>query len=352
MPSLNRAAGSPGGAVIAQDIENRLRQLERTAPTTAAVPGLAPVQSVAGKTGAVVLVESDITGLPGDLAAKADVSAVPGLAPVQSVAGKTGTVTLAEGDVSGLVADLAAKAPTSRTLSTTAPLSGGGDLSANRTLAFANQNANRILAGPGSGGAAAPDFRALVAADIPVIAESGVTNLTTDLAALAPLASPALTGNPTAPTQATGNNSTRLASTAFVNAQIAASAPVIVASAATGLTQANNGATVLTYTPAVACLLRFSAYIVTTVKASTAQNCYLVMSWNDGAFSHGPQLYLDTGGASYAAVVDGTVNGAYGHCTKVVRQAAGAAFTVQLFFGAPSTAVSIAVYAKLENLGG
>ena len=33
---------------------------------------------------------------------------------------------------------------------------------------------------------------------------------------LAPLASPALTGNPTAPTQNSGNNSTRLATTAFV----------------------------------------------------------------------------------------------------------------------------------------
>lgn len=36
------------------------------------------------------------------------------------------------------------------------------------------------------------------------------------------LASPALTGNPTAPTQTAGNNSTRLASTAFVTAAVAA----------------------------------------------------------------------------------------------------------------------------------
>lgn len=38
----------------------------------------------------------------------------------------------------------------------------------------------------------------------------------------APLASPALTGNPTAPTQAAGNSTTRLATTAFVQAAIAA----------------------------------------------------------------------------------------------------------------------------------
>lgn len=38
-----------------------------------------------------------------------------------------------------------------------------------------------------------------------------------DLTTLAPLASPALTGNPTAPTQTAGNNSTRLATTAYVD---------------------------------------------------------------------------------------------------------------------------------------
>lgn len=40
------------------------------------------------------------------------------------------------------------------------------------------------------------------------------------LAAAAPLASPALTGNPTAPTQAPGNDSTRIATTAFVEARV------------------------------------------------------------------------------------------------------------------------------------
>ena len=38
---------------------------------------------------------------------------------------------------------------------------------------------------------------------------------------LAPLASPALTGNPTAPTQSSGNDSTRIATTAFVTAAVA-----------------------------------------------------------------------------------------------------------------------------------
>lgn len=52
------------------------------------------------------------------------------------------------------------------------------------------------------------------------ISESQVTNLNTHLNAKAPLASPALTGTPTAPTAATGTNTTQIATTAFVNAEI------------------------------------------------------------------------------------------------------------------------------------
>lgn len=52
--------------------------------------------------------------------------------------------------------------------------------------------------------------------------QSGVTNLTTDLAAKAPLASPALTGTPTAPTATAGTNTTQIATTAFVSAATAA----------------------------------------------------------------------------------------------------------------------------------
>lgn len=48
------------------------------------------------------------------------------------------------------------------------------------------------------------------------------TTMTTALAQKAPLASPALTGTPTAPTAAAGNNTTQLSTTAFVQAAITA----------------------------------------------------------------------------------------------------------------------------------
>jgi hypothetical protein len=52
--------------------------------------------------------------------------------------------------------------------------------SLNTTLSFSNQNANKILAGPSSGSsAAAPTFRALVAADIPTISKSKISDFPT-----------------------------------------------------------------------------------------------------------------------------------------------------------------------------
>jgi hypothetical protein len=53
------------------------------------------------------------------------------------------------------------------------------------------------------------------------IAQSDVTNLVTDLAAKAPLASPVFTGDPTGPTPSFGDNDTSLATTAFVQGLVA-----------------------------------------------------------------------------------------------------------------------------------
>ncbi len=67
------------------------------------------------------------------------------------------------------------------------------------------------------------------------------TELDQALALKAPLASPALTGTPTAPTPAAGNNSTQLANTAFVQATIAA----LIASAPGALDTLNELAAAL-----------------------------------------------------------------------------------------------------------
>lgn len=55
-----------------------------------------------------------------------------------STEAKANIGAIAQSKITNLVSDLAAKVPTSRTISTTAPLTGGGDLSANRTLAISD----------------------------------------------------------------------------------------------------------------------------------------------------------------------------------------------------------------------
>jgi hypothetical protein len=155
----------------------------------------APVTSVAGRTGAVTLSTSDISGL-GTMATAtaADYSTTTvanGLyyplssnpagylttAPVTSVAGRTGAVTLAVADVSG-AAPLASPALTGTPTAPTA--SAGTSTTQLATTAFVT-TADNLKAN---------------------------------------LASPALTGTPTAPTATGGTNTTQIATTAFVTAAI------------------------------------------------------------------------------------------------------------------------------------
>jgi hypothetical protein len=73
------------------------------------------------------------------------------------------------------------------------------------------------------------------------IAQSKISGLTSDLDLKAPLASPALTGTPTAPTASAGTNTTQVATTAFVGTAVAN----LVASAPATLDTLNELATAL-----------------------------------------------------------------------------------------------------------
>ena len=111
--------------------------------------------------------------------------------PVSSVAGKTGNVTLVESDIAGLVADL-----TARPLSTfvTSQLAGKQNSSTTLTALAALTYSAFMLAFLGSQNAPA----AMITLGA------------------APLASPVFTGTPTAPTPPLADNSNTLATTAYV----------------------------------------------------------------------------------------------------------------------------------------
>jgi hypothetical protein len=205
------------------------------------------VTSVAGRTGAVTLANTDISGLGTmSTATAADYStttAANGLyyplssnpagylttAPVTSVAGRTGAVTLSTSDISGL--------GTAATFADTAFLKTANNLS---ELTATASTARTNLGLGTMATATAADYSTTTAANAlyyplssnpagyltsaPVTSVAGKTGVVTlvaaDVSGAAPLASPALTGTPTAPTATGGTNTTQIATTAFVTAAI------------------------------------------------------------------------------------------------------------------------------------
>lgn len=95
-----------------------------------------------------------------------------------------------------------------------------------------------------------------------------VSGTAEDFNELAPLASPALTGTPTAPTASVGTNTTQVATTAFVNAEIANDAPTKTGGGASGnwgIDITGNAATVSSVTSGqVTSALGYTPYNPTT----------------------------------------------------------------------------------------
>ena len=141
----------------------------------------------------------------------------------------------------------------------------------------------RNTSGSGGSGDYVPTSRTLAGLDLTAdrsasalkaalaITEGDVSGLTADLAGKAPLASPAFTGNPTAPTPTAGDNDTSVATTAFVTAAIAAAgagggAPKF-GTTATAIGTAAKTATISGYTPAANDVL-----FLTLTSGNTATN--------------------------------------------------------------------------------
>lgn len=189
---------------------------------------------------------SSLAGTAGQIVASASTGAVT-LSLPSTITGVTTISSLAitESQVTGLGASLALLAPLASPTFTGVPAgptaSGGTNTTQLATTAFVQAalsgGAVTSIAGT-SGQITASASTGAVTLSLPstitgvttisslAITESQVTGLTTALALLAPLASPALTGVPTAPTATAGTNTTQLATTAFVTSATAASTAV------------------------------------------------------------------------------------------------------------------------------
>jgi len=163
----------------------------------------------------IAIAQSQVTGLTAALAT------IPNTY-VSTFNTRSGAVTLTKADVTGTgltYSDVGADASGAASAAQTA-----AQTYADRYAGSAAGTASRPLAATDASvtNSRTPTSHASTHAsagsDPVTIAESQVTNLTTDLAAKAPLASPAFTGTPTAPTPTAGDNSTKLATSAYVDA--------------------------------------------------------------------------------------------------------------------------------------
>jgi hypothetical protein len=126
-------------------------------------------------------------------------------------------------DTSGNAAT-ATKLATTRAITLTGDVTGTANFDGSASAGISSTLANTAVTPASYGSASAvPTFtvdskgRLTAASNTTIaIAQSAVTNLTTDLSAKAALNSPTFTGTPAAPTAAAGTNTTQLATTAFV----------------------------------------------------------------------------------------------------------------------------------------
>ena len=193
------------------------------------------VDSVAGKTGVVTLNTGDVAEGSNLYYTAARASAA---APVQSVAGRTGAVTLTKSDVGLANVDNTSDAAKPISTATQTALDGKQPLDGDLTAIAALAGTTGLLKKTAADTWSLDTTAYITSAGAPVQSVAGRTGAVTlavaDVSGAAPLASPALTGTPTAPTAATNTSTTQLATTAFVLGQASSTAPLMDGTAAVG----------------------------------------------------------------------------------------------------------------------
>jgi hypothetical protein len=212
--------------------------------TNARASAAAPVQTVAGRTGNVVINLSDVVNAmnkTGDTMTGALILNADPVLPLGAA-----TKNYVDTQISGGTASSANKLTTARNINST-PFDGTHDISfttdvtaegtsnlyytqARFDAAFAAKSTTNLAEGTNL---YYTNARASAAAPVQTVAgrNGNVVLAVADVSGAAPLASPALTGIPIAPTAASGTNTTQLATTAFVSNAVSTATGGSVASA-------------------------------------------------------------------------------------------------------------------------
>lgn len=158
------------------------------------------------------------------------------------------------------------------------------------------------------------DGAGTLTAEVQAVPQASVTNLLSDLALKAPLASPALTGTPTVPTAAQGTNTTQAASTAFVATEAGLLVPKslvdaagdllvgtadntvgrLAVGAAKRMLRVNTGATGLEWVDPLGCVVAESHALVTAT--TTAETPFVDLILPGGYVAAGDLVVLDAFG--------------------------------------------------------
>ena len=166
--------------------------------------------------------------LDGTVFSNTGVLSLSGTANEVEVSASSGSITVSlPSTINANTTGSAATLTTSRTIELSGDVSGSASFDGSANASISSTLANTAVTPATYGSASAVGTvtvdskgRVTGASNTAIaIAQSAVTNLTTDLAGKAPLASPALTGTPTAPTAAVDTNTTQIATTAYVIGQ-------------------------------------------------------------------------------------------------------------------------------------
>lgn len=192
------------------------------------------------------------------------------------------------------------------------------------TITSSNLTASRALASDASGKVAVSTATSTELGYL-----SGVTSaIQTQISAKAALASPALTGTPTAPTAAVGTNTTQIATTAFVNAEIANDVAVRSAYVSSDQTITAGGLLTLAHGLGQAPKIIMLYLVCATAEAGYAVGDVILISNNNGttadnrhtaAYFDATNVYIRFTSTSSAPTVMAVANKTTGTTTTVAN---------------------------------